>query len=120
MYKSGKAQRNADGDITKAASYQSREIPNARIEPNRKWFTNTRVVSQDTLSAFREAMTEKAKDPYQVLLRSNKLPMSLIRDGGESWVSRKCLRRNSFKLDHWFASAAVTNAWSSSDEIFLE
>ncbi|KAI5457962.1 NUC091 domain-containing protein [Mariannaea sp. PMI_226] len=82
MYKEGRAQRNADGEITKAATYQSREIPNARVEPNRKWFTNTRVVSQDTLKAFREAMEEQARDPYQVLLKSNKLPMSLIRDGG--------------------------------------
>ncbi|KAL7796818.1 GTP-binding protein [Trichoderma ceciliae] len=83
MYKDGKAQRDADGKITKAASFQSRDIPNARIEPNRKWFTNTRVVSQDSLTAFREAMAEKAKDPYQVLLKSNKLPMSLIQDGGK-------------------------------------
>ena len=81
MYKQGKAQRSADGKITKAAVYQSRDIPNARIEPNRKWFTNTRVVSQDTLKSFREAMAEKANDPYTVLLKSNKLPMSLIRDG---------------------------------------
>lgn len=84
MYKEGKAQRNKEGEIIKAASYQSRDIPNARIEPNRKWFTNTRVVSQDTLSAFREAMAEKANDPYQVLLKSNKLPMSLIRDGQDT------------------------------------
>ncbi|KAL7791612.1 GTP-binding protein [Trichoderma afarasin] len=83
MYKDGKAQRDKDGNITKAASFQSRDIPNARIEPNRKWFTNTRVVSQDTLTAFREAMAEKAKDPYQVLLKTNKLPMSLIHDGGK-------------------------------------
>lgn len=26
-------------------------------------------------------MQERASDPYQVLLKSNKLPMSLIRDG---------------------------------------
>lgn len=83
MYKDGKAQRDKDGNITKAASFQSRDVPNARIEPNRKWFTNTRVVSQDTLTAFREAMAEKAKDPYQVLLKTNKLPMSLIHDGGK-------------------------------------
>lgn len=83
MYKDGKIQRNADGKITKAASYQSRDVPTARIEPNRKWFTNTRVVSQDTLKSFREAMAEKANDPYQVLLKSNKLPMTLIRDGGD-------------------------------------
>ncbi|KAL8919842.1 MAG: hypothetical protein Q9208_006575 [Pyrenodesmia sp. 3 TL-2023] len=81
MYKEGKAQRNADGKITKAASFQSRELPKARVEPNRKWFGNTRVISQDALSAFREAMAERASDPYQVLLRTNKLPMSLIDDG---------------------------------------
>lgn len=84
MYKEGKAQRNADGQITKAATWQSRDVPTAVIEPNRKWFSNTRVVSQDTLTAFREAMEEKAKDPYQVLLKSNKLPMTLIRDGKDT------------------------------------
>ncbi|CAF3565072.1 GTPase required for pre-60S ribosomal subunit nuclear export and maturation [Fusarium graminearum] len=81
ILKEGKAQRNADGEITKAASFQSRDIPNARIEPNRKWFTNTRVISQDSLNAFREAMDEQARDPYQVLLKTNKLPLSLISDG---------------------------------------
>jgi nuclear GTP-binding protein len=81
MFKSGKAQRNASGDITKAAAYQSRETPQARIEPNRKWFGNTRVISQEALSSFRDAVAERASDPYQVLLKTNKLPMSLIRDG---------------------------------------
>lgn len=80
MYKEGKAQRNASGKITKAASYQSREALNARIEPNRKWFGNTRVISQEALSSFRQAVAERASDPYQVLLKTNKLPMSLIRD----------------------------------------
>ncbi|KAL0934723.1 nucleolar gtp-binding protein [Colletotrichum truncatum] len=83
VLKDGKAQRNADGEITKAASFQSREVPNARIEPNRKWFNNTRVISQESLTAFRSAMAEKAADPYKVLLKSNKLPMSLINDGSE-------------------------------------
>ncbi|ROT36343.1 nucleolar GTP-binding protein [Sodiomyces alkalinus F11] len=80
MLKDGKPQRNADGEITQAASFQSRDVPVARIEPNRKWFGNTRVISQDSLNAFRTAMEEKASDPYQVLLRTNKLPLSLIRD----------------------------------------
>ncbi|GKT65101.1 nucleolar GTP-binding protein [Colletotrichum tofieldiae] len=84
MYKDGKPQRNADGEITKAASYQSRDIPTARIEPNRKWFGNTRVISQESLTAFRGAMAEKAADPYSVLLKSNKLPMSLIKDGSDT------------------------------------
>lgn len=80
MFKDGKAQRNSEGKITKAASYQSREAPVARIEPNRKWFGNTRVISQEALASFREAVAERAADPYQVLLKTNKLPMSLIRD----------------------------------------
>ncbi|KAI1806494.1 GTP-binding family protein [Daldinia bambusicola] len=80
----GKPVRNADGKIIQAAKYQSRETPSARVEPNRKWFTNTRVISQDSLAAFRDAMAEKAKDPYQVLLKTNKLPMSLIRDNSDT------------------------------------
>merc|ERR1712230_230973 len=56
------------------------EIPKARVEPNRKWFGNTRVISQDALDSFRQAVAERAADPYQVLLKTNKLPMSLIRD----------------------------------------
>ncbi|KAK4936134.1 GTPase required for pre-60S ribosomal subunit nuclear export and maturation [Elasticomyces elasticus] len=80
----GGAQRNAAGEITKAAAYQSRDIPNARVEPNRKWFGNTRVISQDALSAFRTAISERTSDPYNVLLKTNKLPMSLIHDGHET------------------------------------
>ena len=81
MFKDGKAQRNASGKVTKAASFQSRDKPKARIEPNRRWFGNTRVISQDALTSFREAISDRASDPYQVLLKSNKLPMSLVRDG---------------------------------------
>ncbi|KAL4899724.1 hypothetical protein BDW74DRAFT_162893 [Aspergillus multicolor] len=80
MLKDGKPRRDAAGNITVAASYQSREAPVARIEPNRKWFGNTRVISQEALSSFREAVAERASDPYQVLLKTNKLPMSLIKE----------------------------------------
>lgn len=80
MYKEGKAQRDSEGNIIKAASYQSREVPTAVIEPNRKWFQNSRVISQESLTAFRSAMAEQAKDPNRFLLKSAKLPMSLIRD----------------------------------------
>lgn len=80
MFKDGKAQRNARGDITKAASYQSRDKPTARVEPNRKWFTNTRVISQDALAAFRGAVAAQQNDPYSYLMKQNKLPMSLIKD----------------------------------------
>lgn len=46
MFKGGEAQRNASGKVTKAAVFQSRDKPKARVEPNRKWFGNTRVISQ--------------------------------------------------------------------------
>jgi nuclear GTP-binding protein len=78
--KDGKPQRNARGDITKDASYQSREVPKARIEPNRKWFANSRVISQESLAAFRDAVAQQTADPHSYLLKTNKLPMSLIRD----------------------------------------
>jgi len=81
--KEGKPQRNAQGKITKAASYQSKEIPKARIEPNRKWFTNSRVISQESLAAFRDAVAQRTSDPNSYLLKTNKLPMSLIRDDTE-------------------------------------
>jgi nuclear GTP-binding protein len=87
MFKDGKARRNANGDITVAASYQSRDAPVARIEPNRKWFGNTRVISQEALTSFREAVAEQTSDPYQVLMKTNKLPMSLIRDNDHNTVN---------------------------------
>ncbi|KAF5114811.1 hypothetical protein DV452_003188 [Geotrichum candidum] len=80
MYKEGRAQRNARGEITKAASFQSTDIPTARVDPNRRWFGNTRVIAQDALNHFREALGTTQKDSYQVLLRRNKLPMSLLEE----------------------------------------
>lgn len=82
MFNSGSnVQRDRSGKITKAAPYQSRSTPGdvARVEPNRKWFGNTRVIAQDSLAQFREAVSQKSNDPYSFLVKSNKLPMSLIR-----------------------------------------
>ncbi|KAH6851711.1 Nucleolar GTP-binding protein 2 [Alternaria tenuissima] len=79
----GKAQRNAKGDITKAAVYQNRDAPVARVEPNRKWFNNTRVISQDALDSFRSAVQAQASDPTTFLMKRNKLPMSLIETPGQ-------------------------------------
>jgi nuclear GTP-binding protein len=88
MFKDAGAIRDKNGKIIQAAPYQSREVPKAVIEPNRRWFTNTRVIAQDTLTSFREAIAEKEKDPYSVLLKSNKLPMSLIRDGPQDALKK--------------------------------
>ncbi|EMR08621.1 nucleolar GTP-binding protein 2 [Pneumocystis murina B123] len=80
LLKSGKAKRNKKGKIIKPGEFQSKDIPDARIQPDRRWFNNTRVISQDVLNMFRESFTEKLNDPYKVLLRQNKLPVSLLRE----------------------------------------
>lgn len=86
MYKTGRAVRNAKGEIIRAAALQSTDAPIARVDPNRKWFGNTRVIGQDALTHFREAMGDKKHDTYSVLLRRNRLPMSLLdeKDSTES------------------------------------
>lgn len=78
MYTKGHAIMNKKGDLIKAAPLQDSTIPDARVQPDRRWFGNSRVISQDALQHFRDALGETKKDTYQVLLRRNKLPMSLL------------------------------------------
>lgn len=78
LLKGGKATRDARGRIIHAAAFQSTEAPTARIQPDRRWFGNTRVVGQAQLDTFRQELTAKKADSYQVLLRASKLPMSLL------------------------------------------
>ncbi|KAG2237753.1 NUC091 domain-containing protein [Thamnidium elegans] len=80
MLKGGKATRNSQGRVIHAAEFQSTEVKTARVAPNRKWFGNTRVIGQKALEDFRESLSAKVDDPYQVLLKQNKLPMSLLQD----------------------------------------
>lgn len=80
MFKDGRPQRNARGDITKAASYQSRDIPIAVTHSSRNLWSNSRVISQEALAKFRENAEKTLNDPYSYLLKQNKLPMSLITD----------------------------------------
>ena len=83
MYKSGgKAIRARNGQVVQAAPFQSWKPSGsvARVEPNRRWFGNTRVIGQKELAGFREAMGGLKQDPYQFVLKQNKLPMSLLTD----------------------------------------
>lgn len=38
------------------------------------------MIGQKALEDFRESLSAKVDDPYQVLLKQNKLPMSLLQD----------------------------------------
>mmetsp|Transcript_6430 Transcript_6430/g.15600 ORF Transcript_6430/g.15600 Transcript_6430/m.15600 type:complete len:547 (-) Transcript_6430:49-1689(-) len=78
-----------EGTIKRLAMYNEKpdrqrmkeqKLAPARIQPDRRWFGNTRVIAQDKMQAFRETMAKKVKDPYSVVLRSSKLPMSLLKD----------------------------------------
>lgn len=78
MYKT-RAVRDKKGKIIHE-EYQSKELPNSRIQPDRRWFGNTRVVGQKQLEQFREEMSTKVDDAYTVLLREKKLPLSLLQN----------------------------------------
>ena len=41
---------------------QSKELPNTRIQPDRRWFGNTRVIGQKQLDQFREEMSAKVSN----------------------------------------------------------
>ncbi|XP_034029985.1 nucleolar GTP-binding protein 2 isoform X1 [Thalassophryne amazonica] len=81
MYRQ-KQRCNKHGKVVKPLQYQSTVAPGtvARVEPNIKWFANTRVIKQTSLQKFQEDMTAIQKDPYRVVMRQSKLPMSLLHD----------------------------------------
>jgi nuclear GTP-binding protein len=102
MYKTGKPQRNKEGKIIGGSLMMSttaggKAIPNvARIAPNRRWFGNTRIISQNELDSFREEMTTKDADPYSVILRRKKIPMALLQEA-EKEAKVKILETETFQ-----------------------
>ncbi|MCI4373977.1 hypothetical protein PGIGA_G00000700 [Pangasianodon gigas] len=81
MYRQ-KQRCNSRGKVIKPLQFQSTVAPGtvARVEPNIKWFANTRVIKQSSLQKFQEEMDAVKKDPYRVVMRQSKLPMSLLHD----------------------------------------
>lgn len=81
MYRQ-KQRCNNRGKVIKPLQYQSTVAPGtvARVEPNIKWFANTRVIKQSSLQKFQDEMGAVQKDPYRVVMRQSKLPMSLLHD----------------------------------------
>ncbi|KAL6757853.1 NUC091 domain-containing protein [Haematococcus lacustris] len=59
---------------------QSKDLPTTRIQPDRRWFGNTRVIGQKQLEDFRNEMSTKVNDAYTVLLKEKKLPLQLLED----------------------------------------
>ena len=83
MYKmGGKVIRNRKGKIVKAAPFQSSVASGevSRIQPNSKWFGNTRVVTQSALQRFHEEMGKVKRDPYKVVMKQTNLPITLLNE----------------------------------------
>ena len=52
----------------------SRDVSHAaRIQPDRRWFGNTRTIGQKQMEEFRTAIETKVKSPFDVVLRTSKV-----------------------------------------------
>ncbi|GJN31481.1 hypothetical protein PR202_gb19886 [Eleusine coracana subsp. coracana] len=78
MYKT-RPKRDRGGKIIRN-EFQSKELPNTRIEPDRRWFGNTRVVGQKEMEFFREELQSRMGNNFNVILKERKLPLSLLQD----------------------------------------
>jgi len=82
MYRNFKAKRNRKGEVIRAAPFQSSldSGTQARVQPDRRWFGNTRTITQDTLQRFQSEMGNVAKDPFKVVMRKSHLPITLLQE----------------------------------------
>ncbi|KAK7257696.1 hypothetical protein RIF29_31858 [Crotalaria pallida] len=92
--------RDRNGNILRH-EFQSNELPSTQIQPDRRWFGNTRVVNQRDLELFREELQSRISSNYtrvvnqrgpelsqeermssnhSVILKEKKLPLSLLND----------------------------------------
>ncbi|KII65767.1 Nucleolar GTP-binding protein 2 [Thelohanellus kitauei] len=80
MITKSKPKRDRSGKILRHAEFQnpSKSGEVSRVDPNRKWFGNTRVITQSELQKFINTTKEAKKDPYKVILKPGKLPFSLL------------------------------------------
>lgn len=82
MYRNFKAKRDKTGKILTPAPFQG-WLPSgtqARVEPNQKWFGNSRVISQNALQKFQEEFGAAVKNPYQVIMKPTNLPITLLNE----------------------------------------
>lgn len=82
MYRNFRPKRNRTGKIICPAPFQGRLSSGsvARVEPNQKWFGNTRVISQNALQKFQDELGVVVKNPYEVVMKPTKLPITLLNE----------------------------------------
>jgi nuclear GTP-binding protein len=87
MYNTGKPIRNKKGTIVGGQFMMETKAGNklitgatGRIAPDRRWFGNTRTITNNELEKFKDEMITKSADPYSIILRRKKIPMALLQD----------------------------------------
>jgi nuclear GTP-binding protein len=103
MLNSGKAIRNKEGKVVggflmmnNQAGGKKIEGNTGRIQPDRRWFGNTRVISPNELDNLREKVAQESNDPYSFILRRKKLPMALLQEQPEKVAKLNILETESF------------------------
>merc|ERR550534_2557741 len=66
--------------MPKKEQLQKQALAPQRIAPDRRWFGNTRVITQQKMQDFRAELSKSVNDPFSVVLKSSKLPLSLLED----------------------------------------
>lgn len=60
-----------------------------RIEPDRKWFGNTRTITQKSLETLRKEKEKQTQDTYSLFLKKTKIPQSLINPLNQTDIVRQ-------------------------------
>lgn len=82
MYRNSKAKRNKSGKIISPAPFQGR-VPSgtmSRVEPSQRWFSNSRVITQNALQNFQKELGVVRNNPYQVIIKPSQLPVTLLQE----------------------------------------
>ncbi|CAK9807001.1 Nucleolar GTP-binding protein 2 [Anthophora quadrimaculata] len=80
MYRNQKPKRDRIGKIISPAPFQGWQPSGtmSRVEPSQRWFGNSRVISQNALQKFQDELGKAMKDPYNVIMKSTQLPVTLL------------------------------------------
>lgn len=119
MYGS-KVKRDEKGTIVKGSVLKASDRLDqtmARIAPDRRWFGNTRVIGQEALQQFRQEMGAKYRDPYSVIIKQSKLPLSLLEEPKDSSAPKKEMEWGATFGDKATRKRVRLNAVSVSDMV---
>ncbi|KAI4835775.1 nucleolar GTP-binding protein 2 [Plasmodium brasilianum] len=71
-----------------------------RIEPNIKWFNNSRIISQNKLEIFRNKLEECTHDPFSIVIKRSKIPFELLKDEKDC-VTKKYKNENLLRIENY-------------------